>query len=87
MPPQKEVRQYPQIRLTEMNKHRHYSDGVGDEVYQLQLVLEEKTSEEIPDGDVEPTLEEGTEDDLLLDVFRRERLARWRLPLHLRLWS
>jgi hypothetical protein len=52
-------------------------------VYQLQLVVEEKTSEEIPNWDVEPTLEEGTEGDLLLNILRRESLARWRLSLHL----
>jgi hypothetical protein len=53
-----------------VNKHRYYSDGVGNEVYQLQLVVKEKTSEEIPGGDVEATLKERTEDGLFLDVSR-----------------
>jgi hypothetical protein len=70
MSPEKEVRRYPQICLTEVNKPRYYSDGVGNEVYQLQLVVKEKTSEEIPGGDVEATLKERTEDGLFLDVSR-----------------
>jgi hypothetical protein len=50
-----------------------------------QLVVEEQTFEEITHEDVEPVLEEGDEDDLLLVVLCQEGLARRRLPLHLRL--
>jgi hypothetical protein len=57
MPPEKEVRRYPQIRLTKLDERRHYSDGVRDEVYQLQLVVVEQTTEEITHGKVEATLE------------------------------
>jgi hypothetical protein len=55
---QKKERRYPKIRLTEMDERRYYSDRVGDEMYQLELVAEEKTSEEIPGGEVEATLKE-----------------------------
>jgi hypothetical protein len=55
-----------------MYERRHYGDGVGDEVYKLQLVVEEQTSKEIPDGDVEAALKEGSKDDLFLDIFRWE---------------
>jgi hypothetical protein len=41
-------------------------------VYKLQLVVEEQTSKEIPDGDVEAALKEGSKDDLFLDIFRWE---------------
>jgi hypothetical protein len=68
------------MRLKEVNKRRHYSDGVGDEMYQLQFVVEEETSEEILGRDVEAVLKEGSEDDLFLGVFRRELLARARHP-------
>jgi hypothetical protein len=44
-----------------MNKRRHYNDGVGDEMYQLQFAVEEETAEEIPSEDVEATLKEGHE--------------------------
>jgi hypothetical protein len=54
-------------------------------VYQLHLVVEKKTSEKVTSGNVEPTLEEGSEDDLLLVVLRRKGFARRRLLLHLRL--
>jgi hypothetical protein len=57
MPPQQEVRRYPQIRLTKVNEGRNYSDGVRDKVYQLQLVVEELSVEEIPHGEVEAALE------------------------------
>jgi hypothetical protein len=57
MPPQQEVRQYPQIHLTKMNGGQNYSDGVGDKVYQLQLVVVEQTAEEIPHREVEAALE------------------------------
>jgi hypothetical protein len=41
-----------------MDECRYYYYGVGDEMYQLQFVVEEKSSEEVVSGDVEPTLEE-----------------------------
>jgi hypothetical protein len=40
-----------------MDERRYYIDEVGDEMYQLQLVVEEKTPEEIPHRGVEATLE------------------------------
>jgi hypothetical protein len=83
VPPQKKVWRYPQIRLTKMDEHRHYSNGVRDEMYQLQFVVEKETSEEISSGDVEATLEERREDDLLLHIFGRELLPHRRFPLHL----
>jgi hypothetical protein len=49
-----------------MDEQRYYIDEVGDEMYQLQLVVEEKTPEEIPHRGVEAMLEERREDDLLL---------------------
>jgi hypothetical protein len=72
MSPQPEVRQYPQIGLTKMNESRHYSNGVRNEVYQLQSVVVQKAAEEISRGEDEAALEERTEDDLLLDVLTRE---------------
>jgi hypothetical protein len=65
--PQQEVRRYPQIRLTEVNKRRHYGNGVGNKMYQLQFVVIQQTAEEVPRGEVEAALEEGSKDDLLLD--------------------
>jgi hypothetical protein len=56
-----------------MDEHRHYSNGVVDEMYQLQFVVEEETSKEIPSRDVDATLEERCEDDLL-HIFGRELL-------------
>jgi hypothetical protein len=47
MPPNKKVRRYPQIRLIEVDEGRHYGDGVGNEMYQLQVVVVEKTPEEV----------------------------------------
>jgi hypothetical protein len=64
-----------------MEEHRHYSNGVVDEMYQLQFVVEEETSKEIPSRDVDATLEERCEDDLL-HIFGRELLPNRRLPLH-----
>jgi hypothetical protein len=55
-----------------MNESRHYSNGVRNEVYQLQFVVVQKAAEEISRREVEDMLEEGTEDDQLLDVFARE---------------
>jgi hypothetical protein len=52
-----------------MYKGQYCGDRVGDKVYQLQLVVEEQTSEEIPSGDVEATLKEGRKDDLFLPIF------------------
>jgi hypothetical protein len=49
-----------------MDEGGHYSDGIGDEVYQLQAVVVQKHPEEVADGDIEPALEVGSEDDLLL---------------------
>jgi hypothetical protein len=37
-----------------MDEGRHYSDGVGDEMYQLKLVVEEETSKEIPSRMLKP---------------------------------
>jgi hypothetical protein len=76
---------YPQICLTEVDEQRNYGYGIGDKVYQLHLVVEEETSEEVAGGDVEPALEERGKDDLLLVILRRKGLARRRLPLHFRL--
>jgi hypothetical protein len=53
IPPQQKVRRYPQIHLIKMDEGRHYSDGVGDEMYQLKLVVEE-TSKEIPSRMLKP---------------------------------
>jgi hypothetical protein len=49
-----------------------YSNGVRNEVYQLQSVVVQKAADEISRREVEAALEEGTEDDLLLDVLARE---------------
>jgi hypothetical protein len=57
-----------QIRLTEVNKSGNYGYGVGNEVYQLQLVVVQQTTEEVSRREVEAALEKGCEDDLLLDV-------------------
>jgi hypothetical protein len=51
-----------------VNERRHYGNGVGNKVYQLQLVVVQKAAEEIPHGEVEAALEEGCKDNLLLDV-------------------
>jgi hypothetical protein len=55
MPPKKKVRQYPQICLTEVDKSRHHGDGVGHEMYQLQLVVVQKTTEEVSRREVKAT--------------------------------
>jgi hypothetical protein len=55
-----------------MNESRHYSNGVRNEVHQLQSVVVQKAAEEISLWEVEAALEEGTEDNLLLDVLARE---------------
>jgi hypothetical protein len=55
-------------------------------MYQLQLVAVQQAAKEIPYGEVEAALEEGCEDNLLLDVFGREPLPNCGLPLHLFLW-
>jgi hypothetical protein len=85
MSPQREVRRYPQILLTEVDESRHYSNGVTNEVYQLQSVVIQKAAEEISHWEIEAALEEGTEDDLLLDVLTRELFPSGGPPLHLRL--
>jgi hypothetical protein len=54
-------------------------------MYQLQLVVVQQTAEEVPRREVEAALEEGCEDDLLLDVLARELLPSGSPPLHLRL--
>jgi hypothetical protein len=69
-----------------MNESRHYSNGVRDEVYQLQSVVVQKAIEEISRWEVEAALEERTEDVLLLDVLARELFPSGGPPLHLRLW-
>jgi hypothetical protein len=68
-----------------MDERRYYCDGVGNKMYQLHLVVEEETSEEIPGGDVEATLEERREDDLLFHISGLELLPHRCLPLHLHL--
>jgi hypothetical protein len=55
-----------------MNESRNYGYGVGNNVYQLQLVVVQQPTEEVSHRKVEAMLEEGTEDDLLLDVLARE---------------
>jgi hypothetical protein len=80
MPPKKKVRRYPQIHLTEVDKGRHYGDGVGNEVYQLQLVVVQKTAEEVTRGKVEATLKVRREDDILLHVLGRELLVDSEFP-------
>jgi hypothetical protein len=47
---EEEVGRYPQIHLTEVGKGRYYSYGVGDEVYQLQLVVERRPLKKLPAG-------------------------------------
>jgi hypothetical protein len=86
MPPKKKVRRYPQICLIEMDEGRYYGDGVRNKMYQLQLVVKEKTLEEITHGEVEATLKERRKNDLLLHILGRELLTHRRLPLHLLLW-
>jgi hypothetical protein len=58
MPPKKKVRRYPQICLIEMDEGRYYGDGVRDKMYHLQLVVVEKTPEEITNREIEATLKE-----------------------------
>jgi hypothetical protein len=52
-------------------------------MYQLQLVVVQQVAEEIPHGEVEAALEEGREENLLLDVFSWELLPSRGLPVHL----
>jgi hypothetical protein len=63
----------------------NYSDGVGNKMYQLQPVVVQQAVEEIQCREVETTLEEGSKDDLLLDVLARELFPNSGPPLHLRL--
>jgi hypothetical protein len=65
-----------------MNKGQHYSYGVGDKIYKLQVVVVQQASEEIPHGEVESALEEGRKYDLLLNIFARELLPSRGPPLH-----
>jgi hypothetical protein len=69
-----------------MNEGRHYSNEVEDKMYQLQLVVVQQAAEEVPHREVESVLEEGREDNLLLEVFGKELLPSRGLPLHLCLW-
>jgi hypothetical protein len=57
-----------------MDKGQNYTDGVRNKVYQLQPVVKQQASEEVSGREVEATLEEGSEDDLLLDVLAPELL-------------
>jgi hypothetical protein len=57
MPPKKKVRQYPQIRLTEVDKSHNYTEQVENKMYQLQLVVVQKPTEELARGKIEATLE------------------------------
>jgi hypothetical protein len=68
-----------------MDERRHYSDGVGDEVYQLQPAVVQQVAEEVSRWEVEAALEEGSEDDLLLDALARELFPSGGPSLHLRL--
>jgi hypothetical protein len=54
-------------------------------VYQLQPVVVQQVAEEVSRLEVEAALEEGTEDDLLLDILAWEILLDDCPPLHLRL--
>jgi hypothetical protein len=56
-------------------------------MYQLQSVVVQQVAEEIPRGEVEAVLGEGSEDNLLLDIFARELLPNDSPPLHLLLGS
>jgi hypothetical protein len=70
-----------------MNKGQHDSYGIGNEIYQLQLVVIQQAAEEISHWEVEAALKEGREDDLLLDIFTRELLPSGSPPLHFLLGS
>jgi hypothetical protein len=59
---------YASQKIYERGDH---NNGVGDEVYQLQLVVVKKPPEEFTGGHVEAALEEGGENDLLLIVLCR----------------
>jgi hypothetical protein len=83
IPPQQKVRRYRQIRLTEMDEGRNYSDKFGNKVYQLQPVVVQQAAEEVSRREVVATLEEGSEDDLLLDVLAWELLPSGSSSLHL----
>jgi hypothetical protein len=52
-------------------------------MYQLQLVVVQQAAEEISHREVEAALEEGREDDLLIDIFARELLPSGSPPLQL----
>jgi hypothetical protein len=54
-------------------------------VYQLQLVVVQQAAEEVSHREVQAALEEGTEDDLLLDVLARKIFPDGCTPLHLHL--
>jgi hypothetical protein len=73
------------MRLIEVNGSGNYGYGVGNEVYQLQLVVVHQPADEVPRWEVEAVLEEGCEDDLLLDVLARKLFPSGSPPLHLRL--
>jgi hypothetical protein len=70
-----------------VNERRYYDNGVGDEVYQLQTVVVHHPTEEAPRWEVEVALEEGGEDDVLLDVLAWELFPGGSPLLHLRLRS
>jgi hypothetical protein len=55
-------------------------------MYQVQTVVVQQPTEEVPSREVEAALEEGGEDDLLLDVLAWELLPGGSPSLHLRLW-
>jgi hypothetical protein len=87
VPPQQEVRRYPQLCLTKMDEGRHYSNGVGNKMYQLQPVVVQQAAEEVSRREVETVFEEETEDDMLLDVLARELFPSGGPPLNLCLRS
>jgi hypothetical protein len=44
----------PQIRLTKVNKRRHYSNGVGNKMYELYLVVVQQPRKKSPTGRLKP---------------------------------
>jgi hypothetical protein len=68
-----------------VNKRPYYGNGVWNKMYQLQTVVVQQPMEEVSRREVEAALEEGGEDDLLLDVLAWELFPGGSPPLHLRL--
>jgi hypothetical protein len=80
-----EVRRYEEVGLAEVGEGGDDGDRVRNEMYQLDVIEEEKAVEEVTRRDPEPKLDMREEDDGLAGPLCLELLTRRRPPTDLRL--